>query len=108
MLDQARLQLGYPPFEVDLFASRHNAQCPRYFSLRAEPESAALDGLSMMWKTEGFCYAFPPPALLPQVVSKIRREGAHVCLVAPLWGASWLPLALEMAVLRDEVTKGIT
>jgi hypothetical protein len=97
-LQLARAQLGFPEFTVDLFASRHNRQCPRYFSLRHEPESSGLDAMSMNWAEEDWPYAYPAPAMLPQVVAKIRREGLTVCLVTPAWGASWLPLVLSMAV----------
>ncbi len=60
-----------------LFA-KDNSHCPTYY-----------------WHTHDWpnllLYAFPPIALLPQVVRRIREQGHKVLLVAPLWrNQPWL------------------
>ncbi len=50
--------------EVDLFASKDNSHCPTYYS--KDREALAHDWPNLL------LYAFPPIALLPQVVRRIR------------------------------------
>jgi hypothetical protein len=85
-----------PPV-VDLFAARHNAKCAIYYSRTREPESAAVNSLRQPWSERLQLYAFPPVALLLEVVAKIRREGCKVLLITPEMGASWYPLLLPMS-----------
>ncbi len=59
--------------EVDLLASKDNSHCPTYYSKDRDTLANLL------------LYAFPPIALLPQVVRRIREQGHKVLLVAPLW-----------------------
>ncbi|XP_016333453.1 uncharacterized protein LOC107681650 [Sinocyclocheilus anshuiensis] len=63
--------------EVDLFASEDNSHCPIYFS--KERDALAHDWPSLL------LYAFPPIALIPQVIRQIREKRHKVLLVAPLW-----------------------
>ena len=53
-----RLNDKFGPFQVDLFASRLNAQCPIYFAWRPDPGAIAIDALSHTWGFNGL-YAFP-------------------------------------------------
>ena len=39
------LDKKYGPFDVDLFATRLNAQCPNYFSWQPDPNAIATDAL---------------------------------------------------------------
>ncbi len=69
--------------EVDLFASKDNSHCPAYYS--KDRDALAHDWPNLL------LYAFPPIALLPQVVRRIREQGHKVLLVAPLWrNQPWL------------------
>ncbi len=69
--------------EVDLFASKDNSHCPTYYL-------KDRDALAHDWPNLPL-YAFPPIALLPQVVRRIREQGHKVLLVAPLWrNQPWL------------------
>ncbi len=69
--------------EVDLFASKDNSHCPTYYS-------KDRDALAHEWPNL-LLYAFPPIAMLPQVVRRIREQGHKVLLVAPLWrNQPWL------------------
>ncbi len=69
--------------EVDLFASKDNSHCPIYYS--KDRDALAHDWPNLL------LYAFPPIALLPQVVRRVREQGHKVLLVAPLWrNQPWL------------------
>ncbi len=69
--------------EVDLFASKDNSHCPTYYS--KDRDALAHDWPNLL------LYAFPPIALLPQVVRRVREQGHKVLLVAPLWrNQPWL------------------
>ena len=44
-------------------------------------------------------YAFPPFALIPAIISKIRQHQCKIVLVAPFWPeASWFPELLRLLV----------
>ena len=47
------------PLQVDLFAVRHNAQLPRYFSFKPDPGAVAVDAFAQDW-SDLTPYAFPP------------------------------------------------
>ncbi|KAJ8046872.1 hypothetical protein HOLleu_05698 [Holothuria leucospilota] len=52
----------------------------------------------MSWKGM-FAYAFPPFAILPRVLQKIRTEQCLIILVAPFWPRqSWFPSILDLLV----------
>ncbi|KAL0162339.1 hypothetical protein M9458_041735, partial [Cirrhinus mrigala] len=71
--------------QVDLFATQENAQCPLWFSL-IHPAPLGLDAMVQMWPRLHL-YAFPPIALLPGVLERVRRDGVRLLLVAPYWPA---------------------
>ena len=52
------LETKWGPFDVDLFAARHNKQLRRFFSFRPDPEAEAVDALAQPW-TNIRPYAFP-------------------------------------------------
>ncbi len=69
--------------EVDLFASKDSSHCPTYYS--KDRDALAHDWPNLLLS------AFPPIALLPQVVRHIREQGHKVLLVALLWrNQPWL------------------
>ena len=72
------------PLWVDLFASSLNHQLPLYCSRVQDPRAWALDAFSISWRGIR-AYAFPPIALIPRVLQKIRGDQASVLLVAPYW-----------------------
>ena len=71
---------------LDLFASRVNAKCKRYFSFRPDPFAMGMDALSddKDWSIET-AYAAPPPHLIPRCLAKIRRDKATVLMIVPHW-----------------------
>ena len=89
--------------EVDLLASSRSTQCQHYFTLDTPLPLGALglNAFSHPW-TFQVSYVFPPPALVPLVLSMFLAEHAnsqlrHLLLVAPCWmEAPWLPTVLNM------------
>jgi hypothetical protein len=75
----------FGPVEVDLFASRETTHCPLWFSL-THPAPLGLDAMVQTWPRLRL-YAFPPIALLPAVLERVRQDGVSLLLVAPFWPA---------------------
>jgi hypothetical protein len=83
---------------VDLFATRYSARLSRFVSPVPDPTALAVDALSIKWNHLSI-YAFPPTALLPRVLSKVREEEVTIMLIAPLYRkAIWLPHLLELCI----------
>ena len=89
--------------EVDLMAASHSTQCQHYYTLETPLPLGALglNAFSHPW-TFQVSYVFPPPALVPLVLSVFLAEHVngqfrHLILVAPCWmEAPWLPTILNM------------
>jgi len=83
---------------VDLFASRLNAQLEQYISWRPDPGAVGTDAFQLPWdKYSG--YAFPPFCLIGRCLRKVREERASLVLVAPVWKSQpWYPALLELLV----------
>lgn len=89
--------LNYQP-GVDLFASRHNAQCKLYVSYRPDPGCMAVDAFSLNWHSLMF-YAFPPFSVLTQTIQKIEKEEATGVLVVPNWPTQvWYPALMRLLI----------
>ncbi len=74
--------------QVDLFASRETSHCPLWFSL-THPAPLGLDAMTQTWPRLRL-YAFPPIALLPGVLERVRRDQVPLLLIAPRWpGRVW-------------------
>ncbi len=63
--------------QVDLFASKDNSHCPIFFT-------RCTDALAHEWPSL-LLYDFPPIALLPQVLRRVRERWHKLLLIAPLW-----------------------
>ena len=87
------------PATVDLFATSLNHRLPVYFAPAWDPMAAAVDAMLQPWDHLQ-AYAFPPFALLRQVINKFRRsERAELTLVAPLWPQKeWFPDLMDLAM----------
>ena len=97
------------PHSVDLFASRRNTQCRRFYSRWLDPDAAACDALlpSRDWSNETNCYAHPPYALIPRVLDKVVQDECEITLVAPLWASqSWIVPLMELSVALPRVLTG--
>ena len=95
ILKDAIRKLDLQP-EIDLFASRINAQFPKYASFRPDPHAFAIDAFTLQW-TDLKLYAFPPFSVIASVLSKIQREKAVGICVLPNWPTqSWYAKAYNM------------
>ena len=89
--------------EVDLLASSCSTQCQHYFTLETPLPLGAwgLNAFSHPW-TFKVSYVFPPPVLVPLVLSKFLAEHVKgqlrlLILVVPCgMEAPWLPTVLNM------------
>ena len=69
---------------LDLFATKFNNKCPLFVSPVPDPEAMDVDALSLQWDNLDV-YAYPPPSILTQVLSKVKRSSnLRMILVAPL------------------------
>ena len=85
-------------FEIDLFATNINNKCPKFVSWFKDPESVAIDALTISWKSFYF-YAFPPFSLILRVIRKIIDDRSEGVLLVPYWPAQvWYPLFLELLI----------
>ena len=88
---------------VDLLASSHTTQCQLYYTLETPLPLGAmgLNAFNHPWTFQAR-YVFPPPALVPLVLSKFLAEHVKgqlrlLILVAPCWmEAPGLPTVLNM------------
>ena len=73
------------PVQIDLFATSANHRCSIYFSPFRDPQSAGTDAFLQSW--DGLqAYAFPPVAIIPRVLAKLRAsKRTELTLVAPHW-----------------------
>ena len=102
--------------QLDLFATRFNHKLPSFVSPVPDPTAWAVDALSISWETLDV-YAFPPVALLNQVVSKVMDQGCHrMVLIAPGWpNVAWFwdlvalstQIPFQLPLLRDLVTQPV-
>ena len=83
--------------EIDLFASRHNKQVPRYFTWEHDWEAMGVDSLSHLWLWPETIYAYPPPVLILRILQKMIIECVNdFVLVAPVWPHQpWWPLLMD-------------
>jgi hypothetical protein len=83
------------PFQpvIDWFASRQNAQLPRFCAWQEGREGACcIDAFSHDWGCD-VGYMFPPFCLIPKVLQKVINDHAKIVLIHPDWpGALWTPL----------------
>ncbi|XP_073725558.1 kinesin-like protein KIF6 isoform X3 [Misgurnus anguillicaudatus] len=81
---------------VDLFASRENAKCPLYFSLRDENAPLGVDALAHPWPNV-LLYAFPPLSLISPTLERVRENALSLLLIAPHWpGRPWLAEIVQL------------
>ena len=83
---------------IDIFASRLNAKCEKYFSWKPDPNALAIDAFVQNWSNLVF-YAFPPFKLIGRVLSKIQKDQASGIVVIPYWSTQpWFPQIVRMCV----------
>ena len=79
------------PVSIDLFATSLNHRCLPYFSPFRDPNALGTDALQTWdgWQA----YAFPPFALIPAILRKLRSSsGVLLTIIAPYWPQRpWFP-----------------
>ena len=82
--------------DIDLFASRLNAQLPVYFAWKPDPGATAIDAFAENWGGK-LMYTFPPFNLVARVIKKILSDQAEAIVVVPYWPTqSWFPKFANM------------
>jgi len=85
--------------DIDLFATRLNAQTSCYCSWKPDPEAQFIDAFSCNWNTWNCVYLFPPFSLLGRCIQKVRQDQATGIVIAPLWPTqTWFPRLMEILV----------
>ena len=70
--------------EVDLLASRLNAQLPVFVSYHPDQDAMYINAFSISWWNKPF-YAFPPSAVIGKVLHKIVLDVATGTIVVRNW-----------------------
>ena len=88
------------PVTIDLFASSISHRCSVYFAPMSDPMAAGTDAMLQSWDLLQ-AYAFPPFAMIGQVLAKVRAsQSLELTLVAPFWPQRpWFPELLELLIL---------
>ncbi len=93
-----RIEQEFGKPEIDLFASRLNAQLDRYVTWFPDPHAESVDAFTLDWGTLSF-YAFPPFCLISKCLQKIIRDKAMGLMVVPNWPTqAWFPSLKSMLV----------
>ena len=91
--------------DIDLFASRLNAQVETYVSWRPQPMAKFVDAFSIDW-SQFFFYAFPPFCLISRCVQKIIHDQASGILVIPRWTTQpFFTVVLSLLIEMPRVLK---
>ena len=84
--------------QIDLFASRNNAQVEKYVSWGPDPSAFAIDAFSLMWGSY-FFYAFPPFSLIGKSLQKVEFDQATGIFIAPMWATqTWFVKLMELLI----------
>lgn len=85
--------------DIDLFASRLNAQLDNFVSWFPDPEALYVDAFSFSWH-ELTPYIFPPFSQIPMILQKIEDDMVRkAILIAPFWTTQlWFPKLLHCLV----------
>ena len=88
------------PVTIDLFASSLSHLCSVYFAPVSDPMAAGTDAMLQSWDSLQ-AYAFPPFAMISQVLAKVRSfQSLELTLIAPLWPQRpWFPELLILPPL---------
>ncbi|MCG7876850.1 MAG: DNA N-6-adenine-methyltransferase [Candidatus Thiodiazotropha endolucinida] len=99
------LSLRWGPFDMDWFASEHNAKIPRFYSRFWNEGCVGVDAFTAIW---GNCngYFLPPISLISRVLKQMIMCRAYGVLVLPLWRSAnfWPLLCCEDGYFIHNVT----
>ncbi|KAK3870169.1 hypothetical protein Pcinc_024571 [Petrolisthes cinctipes] len=87
--------LLYTP-EIDLFASRINAQLPSYISWKPDPYAKYSNTFTIDWSNM-YSYAFPHFSIIGRTLKRILEDKATSLAILLLWPTQvWFPMAFEL------------
>ena len=93
--------------DIDLFASRLNAQVETFVSWRPQPHAKFVDAFSIEW-SQLFFYVFPPFCLISRCVQKIIHDQASGILVIARWTTQpFFTVVLNLLVDMPRVLKAL-
>lgn len=102
LLSNALSELDFTP-EIDLFASRLNAQFFRCVAYRPDPETWAVDAFTIDWSVIKF-YTFLPFSIIAAVLKKTKEDKATgICILTHWPTQAWFPMVEKMAVCKSIV-----
>ena len=88
----------FGPFTLDLFATRLNAQCNKYFAWKPDPHACAIDAFAQIWD-DHLIYGFPPFSMIGRTLKKVEEDRTQVTLILPLWPTQvWFGRLLGMLI----------
>lgn len=82
---------------IDLFASRHNTKCPRYYSKYPMPGSmgAQVEHHPLPFIPGGYYFSHPPPPLIISFLKRLPLP-SPVLLIVPQYPSSpWIPILFD-------------
>jgi len=86
------------PVDIDLFASRTNAQINRYIAWKPDPFAVAIDAFTIDWHMYSF-YAFPPFSMIGACLEKVEADKATGIIICPVWPTQhWFPIVMSMLI----------
>ena len=98
-----RLNRLQGPFEIDLFATRINTQCEKFFAWNPDPDALAIDALLQSWDFNSM-YAFPPFSLIGRLLQRVEQTEGTVHAVLPLWPTQpWFGRALRLSTAHPHI-----
>lgn len=83
----AALDIMWGPHIVDRFSSFNTRQIPRFCSRWLSPCSETVDAFTVDWSGENN-WIFPPPHLIPRVISHMCFNKQEGTLIVPLWSSA--------------------
>lgn len=86
----------WAPFDVDWFASEHNAKTERFYTSYWSPNCIGIDAFSEFWATYNGLFD-PPINLISRILMHMAMCPAYGVLVLPLWRSAsfWSLLSME-------------
>ena len=93
------LQNLVPTLTIDLIATRENFKNVSIPVTIPDQFALGVDVLTFSWILPRILYGFPPPAILPAVLTMFRKDKSIVLLIAPAWPKrSWYTDLLDLSV----------
>ncbi len=71
--------------DIDLFASKDNAQLPSYMSFIFDTGAVAVNAFHHSWTSFNLPYIFCPFSVIPRVIQRLAAEKGRALMVVPLW-----------------------